>query len=341
MAEHGICAWLYDPDKGLMVRPAFAQDIKAMGATHVRVVIKGSSVNVLNTTAYARALQVYKDAGLHILALLDFDFNRPWLEGRASRVFYPNIILSYQGNDRWNRWIKDSKRRAEEVARALHGLVDAWGIYNEPNLQGLLDETANVPPVATDKAPALSPHVFLSYGYEMALALRKGGATTVYLGALSWLSTAGNDPENPYCAKYLRTGLAYLHGTGVRLDVEHVWDGLMLNCEGWWTAAKAQAMAHAIRTVLAPYQVDYPLILGEWGEENHVLLHHQADVEPTHAALASVAQRMYFFCYQAAVPYDTRGWGCQLVTVKDGGYYPAFGPLDWRAPLETIYHRVP
>lgn len=321
---HGICATLFDPDKRIFATPALAADLDAIApGMPIRVAIRSDAKNHLDLAAFAKALTPYK--GRPIYGLLDLDFNRPWLEGNPSRLFYADEPLGYGGNKRQNRWIQDSCKKMQETVQALSPFIDHWIIHNEADLMGTISIGANDPPVQGDKAPSLAPEVFYSYCYEAAGWLKLGGAKTVTVGALSWLPFSGDDDKNPYDGGYMRKGLSYLKGTRAN---HFAWDSLALNCEGAWTTAKAQAMAKEVAHCLKSVGLALPLIISEWSWQNGNGANPATAIE-TAEALGAISSLMFFFQHLCRTPDNPKDYGLRLWRVVDGGFYPAFGPLSW------------
>lgn len=324
MATHGICATLLDSDKHIYATKALADDLDAIKpGMPIRVAIRGDAHNHIDLAAYNKALAPYRIGGRRIIGLLDLDFNRPWLEGVAARAFYPNEALGYQSNKRWNRWIKDSTKRAFDVAKGLH--IDEWIVGNEQDLLGEIPMGANTPPVQGDKAPALNDKVSYSYQCEVGGWLKEAGAKSVALGALSWLPFSGDDDKNPYDGGFMREGLAYLKATGV---TKYPWTAVTLNTEGVWTPAKANAMAKEVAHCLDLVNLKLPIWVGEWSWQNgHGV--NAADAKMTFDALSGVAELLFFFQHLCRTPDKQTDYGLRLWRVLDGGFIPAFGPLPW------------
>lgn len=326
MTRHGVCTYLLDPDRHIHVGDVWASDIKTLHPDLcVRVPIRADANNHLDLAEYVAALAPYQRAGIDGYALIDQDFNRPWLEP-TPRHIYPNETLGYQGNRRQNKWIKDTCVRAGKAAKVLKAAgITRWIIGNECNLQGHIPLGANVPPVQSDKGPATSPEAFYSFGYECAGYLRAGGAEEVVLGSLSWLPTAGDDDLNPFCGGYMKTGLQYAHDTGVR---HWPLDALSVNCEGVWPLAKALGMKAEIDHIQGLFGLHLPIHVGEWGWPNGDSVDAAKAVQTFHN-LTTVADLMLFFQHPCREPNNRRGYALRVWTADGGVFAPIGDPCDW------------
>lgn len=329
----GVCTSGYDPGKRLFATGPWAASIRAIHpGLAVRVAIRADAANHLDYAAYGRALGSFKAAGIRTFGLLDLDFNRPWLEGNPTRTFTPDEALGYGGNQRQNRWIKDSCVRAWRTAVALRPWITDWIVGNEGNLLGLLP--TGRPPIAGPKAPALNPDVYYSYGQELAGWLISGGATSVTMGALSWLPFAGDDDANPYDGAYLAEGLSYLAQTRAGAPK---WSAMALNCEGVWSLGRAQAMAAEVAKLCGKHHLALPLTVGEWGWQNGNGVDPRAAAQ-TYAALSAIAPIKFFFQHPADPLAGTKGYALTTWTTKDGGIYPLGDPVSWTPILANILH---
>ena len=330
----GLNTHIADSTAGVCITPQWCQLLASLGVTSVRVIVQASTENKVRYDLLARAAALYRNAGISVLCVLPVESDAPWIEGVESRVVYPNEELGYQGNRRQNRFIKEFCVRASQIARTLVPLgVTSFCVGNEQNLQGSIAIGANVPPVATDKAPATSPEVWASLCYEAAGYLHVAGAKNVLMGSLSWLPIGTPADigwhDNTFTARYLSRGLAYLKETGVHTLP---FSGICTNSEGRWTAIGAQAMWSAITAcfVGAGY-APLPLTIGEWGWQYGTAVN-AADATSTAVALAGISSSLYFF----TGPVTAEGYGVHGWTVAGSGFVPTSEQTAWWGVLKGL-----
>lgn len=350
MVLRGSVSYLCDATQNLVISNAWAQQLAAYYSPDkiVRVSCRANNINAIPTGLYRKGANRYQALGVSVGGVLELGFNQPWLEAKPRKI-YPNEKLGYDGNKRHNRWIKDTCVRAGVFAESMvKAGMDTFWIGNEFNLLGSIKPGANVPPVASDKAPAMAPEVAFSFLYEMAGYLRAAGAKHIFTGSMSFLPQGGVDDANPYGAGYITKGMDYLVSTGVkqftannRLNGPPLWDGIGLNMEGWWDSKGAQAATHAVNKAFAKYNVFLPIIVGEWGQKNPAVAvpGGAGKALDTFAALVSAVApngRLYFFSHNLAKPNDATDYGAEFWAVANGEFGPTGEQAPWAAVARSL-----
>lgn len=101
------------------------------------------------TSLYQSVLKKYKDKGIKILLIIDY----------TSLPGSPKLIAS---DSLWERYIEDFTLTAEMIAHKLNSYVDAWQIWNEPDI--------NAPP---HYEPGMRPKIFGQMLIKTSRAIRQ------------------------------------------------------------------------------------------------------------------------------------------------------------------------
>lgn len=336
MADQGIVSFSFDPNSGNYISDSWCADLQALvpagqsSSLRVRTpVISAGADNSLPVAGYRAALDIYRNHGISVGAVLPPEFDRADHIGAC-----PNDPLGADGDPLLNTYIDHYARRAAEVASPLapHGLTTYW-VWNEPNMNGRLAQGENCPPGAQGVHPtSLSPANFAALLYQSCTRLRASGATQIYAGALSMLYPSS--PQNSSVFDlYMDAVYRYLNQQGIRAP--YPWDALSLDMEGLWPRSSGYAgqVFQALRSVQRSYGDESPIIVSEWGTKWRYADQQQPNAQETYDDLRSTFAAMYFFEHGTnAEGYGATEWG-----VSGGQFVPTAMKTAWYARLQALF----
>jgi hypothetical protein len=330
----GVVSFLVNPDGPTSITPAWADDIKGLHATGVRVPISCARDGSMPINLYREAVAVYQHAELEVAAVL-----HPGFVPANTADLHANMALQTTGDQLMSPFIAEWLQRVTAFAQQLvpQGL-HMYFIWNEPNLLGMLGE--GMQPPAGEKGSALAPEVFAALCWQSAERLKQAGATEVYCGSLSLLPQTGLDDANPFLARYLNRVYQKLAEAGKHAPWP--WDGLALNSELPWQPGAFQQAVAKVRSIMSSHgDGGKKIAVGEWGWQIKDGAVDEQVARTTFAELSAAADRLYFFQHPGRTPFSGApasfaDYGVSQWRV-DGPSFVIGEPYAWHPILQQLF----